>query len=159
MKRRIGRRQITIAGALLIVALTAIVLGLLVEARRIKRTQALYLKESAKYAQLEKHEIAERSIHLQRALILKKTIEFMEERRREEGARDHFFVPSQPADRFIGSQAEAYNRNLKWGRESLVRADVARTRAQRFGELRRSYKEAGNCLWLPFGPNPLKLPK
>jgi hypothetical protein len=158
MKMRIGRRQITIAGMMCTVALTGVVLGFLVEAYRINRAQAFYLQESAKYAQLEKQENDQTSIHLQRAMILKSFIESMEQRSRQKGAADHFF-PSKPADGFIGPMAEVYTRNLSRGRESLARVDEARIRARQFGELRRRYKEAGSCRWFPFGPNPLKLPK
>jgi hypothetical protein len=61
MRRRCLR--FTIAGIMGIVACIAVVLGCLVEAGRIRRTQAFYLRESARYAQLESSENQDQSLY------------------------------------------------------------------------------------------------
>jgi len=55
MRRR--RLRLTIAGIMAVVACTAVALGCLIEGYRIRRAQAFYLRESARYAQLERSEI------------------------------------------------------------------------------------------------------
>jgi hypothetical protein len=150
---RSRRLQLTIAGILGIVALIAVLLGCFVEVYRIRRTQAFYRQEAANYAQLEKGEERKRSEHLRTALLLKERIEYLELHPRA-GVQDHFVFPF-PADLDASYTDFCLNR----GREELVRAAEARANAQRFSKLRQRYHEAGTCLWLPFGPNPLKVKK
>ena len=70
-----------------IVAFTAVLLGCIAEIYRIKRLQAFYLTEAARYAQLEKHENNERSFELRHALMKKQVMEFMEQIDRVKGDR------------------------------------------------------------------------
>jgi hypothetical protein len=148
MRRR--RLRLTIAGIMGIVALTAIVLGCLVEAVRIRRTQAFYLRESAKYAQLEKSENQMQSAYLTLTGSTKKLIEHMKDIESDNFVADHFFVPSP-----VGAYTELYKIEFERGRKYLAALGAARTNAKRYSELSRRYKRAGTCLWLPFGPNPL----
>ncbi len=138
-----------------IVAFAAVLLGCVVETYRIRRTQAFYLKEAAKYAQLEKFENNERDINLRSALVTKQFMEALEKFDRADSYQDHFVFPQ--VEHRVALTRERYYKNLEFGRKSLVRADVARIKAQRFSELKQRYEQAGRCFWLPFGPNPLKL--
>ncbi len=147
------RLRLTIAGIMGIVACTALVLGCLVEAGRIRRTQAFYLRESAKFAQLESREIQNQSLYLKAALLEKNLIERMRERdaERQAAIRDHFYAPMKR----IAPDTERYKINFERGRKYLTHLDESRIKAKRYSELSRRYKRAGTCLWLPFGPNPL----
>jgi hypothetical protein len=150
MRRR--RLRLTIAGIMGIVAFTAAVLGCLVEASRIRRTQAFYLRESAKYAQLESGENKRQSLYLKASLQEKELIELLRERdaERDESMRDHFYAPSR-----FSPDTERYKIHFDTGRKYLIGVDEARKNAKRYSELSRRYKRAGTRLWLPFGPNPL----
>jgi hypothetical protein len=147
------RLRLTIAGIMGIVAFTALVLGCLVDAYRIRRTQAFYLRESAKYARLENAEKTSQSLYLTDALLEKDFIELMRksDHEHEEAMRDHFFAPSG-----FAQDTERYRMYFENGRNYLKAVDEARIKAKRYSDLSRRYKEAGTCLWLPFGPNPLK---
>jgi hypothetical protein len=151
MRRR--RLRLTIAGIMGIVACTAVVLGCLVEAGRIKRTQAFYLRESARYAQLERRENQNQSFYLDAALLEKDYIDHMRkiDSIRNEAVQDHFYVRPPP----IAPDPERFKTNFETGRKYLAYLDEARINAKRYSELSRRYKSAGTCLWLPFGPNPL----
>jgi hypothetical protein len=150
MRRR--RWQLTIAGIMGIVAFTAAILGCLVEGYRIRRTQAFYLRESARYAQLEKGENNQVPLLLRAARLEKEFIEDMLERdsERDERMRDHFYAPSR-----FSPDTERYKIYFDRGRKYLIGVDEARKNAKRYSELSRRYKRAGTRLWLPFGPNPL----
>jgi hypothetical protein len=151
MRRR--RLRLTIAGIMGIVAFTAAILGSLVDAHRIRRTQAFYLRESAKYAQLERGENNYLSVLLKAALHEKEFIEDMRERdsEQDERMRDHFYAPSR-----FAPDTERCKIHLERGRKYLTYVDNARIKAKRYSELSRRYKEAGTRLWFPFGPNPLR---
>jgi hypothetical protein len=151
MRRR--RLRLTIAGIMGIVAFIAAILGSLLEAHRIRRTQAFYLRESAKYAQLEKGENNQVPLLLRAARLEKEFIEDMLERdsERDERMRDHFYAPSR-----FAPDTERYRIHLERGRKYLTYVDNARINAKRYSDLSRQYKEAGTRLWLPFGPNPLR---
>jgi hypothetical protein len=130
-----------------IVACVAVVLGCLAETGRIGRTQAFYLRESARYAQLESSENQDQSLYLELALLEKNLIEQMREH--ESRMRDHFIAPQR-----FAPDTERYEIHFERGRECLRCLDEARIRAKRYSELSGRYKRAGSCLWLPFGPNP-----
>jgi hypothetical protein len=131
MRRR--RLRLTIAGIMGVVACTAVALGCLIEAYRIRRTQAFYLRESARYAQLERSEINIQSTYSTLVKWVKMEIESMQEK-----------------------DTERYKMLFERGRKNLIGLDKARINVKRYSELSRRYKEAGTCLWLPFGQNPLK---
>ena len=152
MQRR--RLRLTIAGIMGIVACIAVILGCLVEAGRIRRTQAFYLRESARYAQLETRENQNQTFYLKGALLEKDLIEQMRriESMRHEVMRDHFYVR---APQQFAPDTERYKTHFESGRKYLSSLDEARIKAKRYSELSRRYKRAGTCLWLPFGPNPL----
>jgi len=159
MTMRFRRLRLTIARVMGTVAFTAVALSCLVEVHRIRRAQAFYLQEASKYARWEKSENDTRSRHLSNAIILKKLMEYQAEADEEERVQDHFFARSRAPDRLTGSKRERYNRSLESGRESLVIANAALIRAQRFHKLSSRYEQAGSCLWLPFWPNPLRVAK
>ena len=149
MRRR--RLRLTIAGIMGIVALNAVILACLIEAYRIRRTQAFYLSEAAKYARLEKSENQMQSLYLTLAGSAKAMIESMRLIDSDEPIRDHFFAGSP-----FGVNTERYKIQFEKGRMYLAALDKARINANRYSELSRRYKEAGTCLWLPLGPNPLR---
>jgi hypothetical protein len=152
MMMRRPRLRLTIAGIMGVVACTAVVLECLVDAVRIRRAQAFYLRESAKYAQLESRENQNQSFYLQAALLENNLIDHLRqiESDRRESMRDHFYAPLR-----IVPDTERYKINFERGRKYLARLAQSRIKAKRYSELSRRYKTAGTGLWLPFGQNPL----
>jgi hypothetical protein len=157
MVMRKKRLQFTIRGLIILVALSALVLGFLLEERRILRRQAHFRQEALEYSQLEKEALGSRELYLSLALSMKKSIELQQHWDAMSQGDDRFF-PWQPEAAPPGNGFSGRNRLMRElfndGRKYLALAQVAKESAEEYGELKRRYERAGNRVWLPFTPSP-----
>jgi outer membrane murein-binding lipoprotein Lpp len=154
MSMRARRFQFTAIRLMWAVALSAVVLGCLVEQHKIKRTQSFFRQQAAKYAQLEKAENVRKSSYLAQALSAKQIAQRLSETSQDERAGDRFF-PTRVNEKLLASRKRYYDTTLELEKTFIIAADQARINSERHGKLRRRYEEAANRLWLPFAPNPL----
>jgi hypothetical protein len=144
--------RVTIPGLMFAVAFCALIIGCILEMRRIKRAQAFFGQMAAIYAQREKLERDLIPFLLDQALREKRMAESERESIERSSAGRHL---GEIPDALLSSRIRLLERSMASGREDLLRVRQARIKAERFAILKRTYAEAASCLWLPFAPSPL----
>jgi hypothetical protein len=144
--------RVTIPGLMFAVALCALIIGCILEMRRIKRAQAFFGQMAAIYAQREKLERDFIPFLLDHALREKRMAESERESIERSNAGRHL---EEIPDALLSSRIRLLERSMASGREDLLRVRLARIKAERFAILKQTYAEAASCLWLPFAPSPL----
>jgi hypothetical protein len=144
--------RVTIPGLMFAVALCALIIGCILEMRRIKRAQAFFGQMAAIYAQREKLERDLIPFLLDQALREKRMAERERESIERSNAGRHW---GDRQDTLLSSRIRLLELSMASGREYLLRVRQARIKAERFAILKQTYAEAANCLWLPFAPSPL----
>jgi hypothetical protein len=146
--------RVTITELLVTVLFCAVILGCIVETRRIKRAQTFFGQMASIYSQREALERSKISDFNDIASFYKE----MAQKERESIERQDSRV-----GRHLG-EAESiqlrrrvllYNECVTSERQSLLHARGARIKADRFALLKQTYAEAASYLWLPFAPSPL----
>jgi hypothetical protein len=153
---RHGLPRVTILGMMTTVFVCGVILGCIVEIRRIKRAQAFFGQQAAYYAQRERIERNTLSFFLNSALSDKRLAENM----KQSIERSRFRVGDRwgQADidrRLLMSKLKLYEAAMESGRQCLLYAQNARVEADRLSLLRCDYAEAASCWWLPFAPSPM----
>jgi hypothetical protein len=148
------RPRPTIQGTMAAVFACGLILGCVIETRRIKRAQACFRQRAADFGQLETGERNLASTFLSQSLNHKKVCEqYTEwiERLRTPGDRSF----PNPNNRVINGLEAAIEQSFALGKQRLLDAQEAKSKAENFSILRRAYAEAAKCVWLPFTPSPL----
>jgi hypothetical protein len=155
---RRGRPQLTILATMTLVAVCAVVLGCIVDLRRIRRAQVSFGRRATSYAQLEKLERAKLSDILRDVASYKQGLDREKKslerlvaavgRRRSVSDRDILLER-------IRLKMESYDFSAALARDRLLDARRARVNADRLSTLKQVYANAAGCLWLPFAPGPL----
>jgi hypothetical protein len=155
---RRGQPQVTILATMTFVAVCAIILGGILDARRIRRARVSFGQRATNYAQLEKLERDKLSDILRDVAWYKQRVD--RERKSLErllttvGRRRSFADQDLLLER-IRRRAESYDFSAALARERVLDARRARVNADRLSALKQVYAKAANCLWLPFAPGPL----
>jgi hypothetical protein len=148
------RPRVTITGLMSVVVFCALLLGCIIEMRRIMRAQLFFGQMAANYAQREKFERDSIAFDLDLALVHKRIAESQREsiERQADRAGRHL---GDVNDALLQSRIRLYESRIDSGRRNLMQVREARIKAERFAILKQIYADAASCLWLPFAPSPL----
>ena len=133
----------------------AVVLGLVVEVRKIRRAKAFFQQEATRYAQLERLERGENAYLLRLAQFHKETAE--NDLREIEVLRATLGSYHWPAEktsllRRIERRVRSYEKSMVEGRRCLASVQKKRGRIVELSGVRQAYDNAACSLWIPFAP-------
>ena len=133
----------------------AVVLGLVVEVRKIRRAKAFFQQEATRYAQLERLERGEIAYLLRLAQFHKETAE--NDLREIEVLRATLGSYHWPAEktsllRRIERRVRSYETSMVEGRRCLASVQKKRGRIVELSGVRQAYDNAACSLWIPFAP-------
>jgi hypothetical protein len=147
-------KRVTITGLMIAVVFCALLLGCLLEMRRIKRAQLFFGQMAANYAQREKYLRDNIAIYLHQAQLDKRMAESQRESIERQASRGGRHL-GDVGEGLLKSNLRLYEGYLNSGRRNLTQVREARIKAERFALLKQNYADAASCLWLPFAPSPL----